>query len=166
MVATGIRPGPYEERVFVTLSTFLLSVLSGNAPHIQAAVRGSDGEHGHRSRALSPEQEDLRRCESYRKFFPMTEIELPATALRNRAIAKWVKDHRVAVDVRNGDGLTAAIAAGIHLTRMTVYADALGESELRAAVNLGVGRVVAGSVEQIELLRSVAAQRPQGVIIG
>jgi diaminopimelate decarboxylase len=71
----------------------------------------------------------------------------------------------VAVDVRNGDELAAAIAAGVHLTRVTVYVDALGESELRAAVNLGVGRVVAGSVGQIELLRSVAAQRAQGVVI-
>jgi diaminopimelate decarboxylase len=149
----------------VTLSAFLLSVLSGNAPHARAAVRGWDGVHGHRSRPLSQELEDLRRYETYRKFFPMTEIALAATALRNRAIAKWVRDHRVAVDVRNGDDLAAAIAAGVHLTRVTVYVDALGESELRAAVNLGVGRVVAGSVGQIELLRSVAAQRAQGVVI-
>ena len=43
--------------------------------------------------------------------------------------------------------------------------DAFGESALRAAVSLGVGRVVAGSVEQIELLRTVGTQRAQGVVI-
>ena len=59
------------------------------------------------------------------------------------------------VDVRSGEELATAIAAGVQLQRLTVYADALSESELRAAVNLGVGRVVAGSVQQIELLRSV-----------
>ena len=86
----------------------------------------------------------MQRCKTYRKSFPMTEIALPATALRNRSIAKWVRDHRVTVDVRSGEELATAIAAGVHLQRLTLYADALSESELRAAVNLGVGRVVAG----------------------
>jgi hypothetical protein len=85
--------GLTKKQVAVTLSAFLLSVLSGNAPHARAAVRGWDGVHDHRSRPLSQELEDLRRYETYRKFFPMTEIALAATALRNRAIAKWVRDH-------------------------------------------------------------------------
>ena len=106
----------------------------------------------------------MRRCKTYRKSFPMTEIAFPATALRN-PVAKWVRDHRVTVDVRSGEDLAAAIAAGVHLPRVTVYADALSESELHAAVNLGVGRVVAGSVQQIEMLRSVVAQRAQDVVI-
>ena len=97
------------------------------------------------------DDEELQRCKIYRKSFPMTEIALPATALRNRAIAKWVRDHRVTVDVRTGEELATAMAAGVQLQRLTLYADALSESELRAAVNLGVGRVVAASVQQIEL---------------
>lgn len=52
-----------------------------------------------------------------------------------------------------------------NLPRVTVYADALDESDLLNAVNLGVGRVVVGSVEHIQLLRSVAVQRAQDVII-
>jgi diaminopimelate decarboxylase len=154
-----------EEGVSVTLSAFLLSVLSGNTPHAQAAVRGSDDTRDHRSRSQSPEQEDLLRYKTYRRSFPMTEIALSATALRNRAIAKWVRDHHVAVDVRTGEELAVAIAAGVRLRRLTLYADALTGSELTAAVNLGVGRVVAGSVQQIELLRSVVAQRAQDVVI-
>ncbi len=154
-----------KKKVSVTLSAFLLSVLSGNTPNGQAAVRGSDDMHDHRSRSLSPEQEDLRRCVTYRKFFPMTEIAIPATALRTHAIAKWARDHRVAVDVHTGEELAAAIAAGVHLARVTLFADELALSELRAAVNLGVGRVIAGSVEQIEVLRSVVAQRAQDVVI-
>jgi diaminopimelate decarboxylase len=149
-----------KKKVSVTISAFLLSVLSGNAPHAQVADRGSDGMH-----SVTPEQEDLRRFKTYRKSFPMTEIALPATALRNRAIAKWVRDHRVTVDVHTGKELAVAIAAGVHLPRMTVYADALTQSEFQAAVKLGVGRVVVGSVQQIELLRSVVAQRAQDVVI-
>ena len=157
--------GLYEEKVSVTLSAFLLSVLSGNTPHAQVADRGPDDMHVQRTRPLTPEEEDLQRCKTYRKSFPMTEIAFPATALRNRSIAKWVRDHRVTVDVRSGEELATAIAAGVHLQRLTLYADALSESELRAAVNLGVGRVVAGSVQQIELLRSIVAKRAQDVVI-
>lgn len=151
--------------VSVTISAFLLSVLSGNTPHAQVAARGSGDMHLHLTRPLNLEDEDLQRCKIYRKSFPMTEIALPAMALRNRSIAKWVRDHRVTVDVRNGEELATAIAAGVQLQRLTLYADALSESELRAVVNLGVGRVVAGSVQQIELLRSAVAKRAQDVVI-
>ena len=118
-----------------------------------------------RTAPLTAEDEDLQRCKIYRKSFPMTEIALPATALKNRAIAKWVRDHRMTVDVHSGEELATAIAAGVQLQRLTLYADALSESELRAAVNLGVGRVVAASVQQIELLRSTVAKRAQDVVI-
>ena len=76
-----------------------------------------------------------------------------------------MRDHRVTVDVRTGEDVAAAFAAGVQPRRLTVYANALGESELRAVVNLGVGRVVAASVQQIELLRSVVAKRAQDVAI-
>ncbi len=151
--------------VSVTFSNFLLSVLAGNAPHAQMAERRSDHLHIGRTRTLAEEDVDLQRCKLYRKSFPMTEIALPATVLRNRAIAKWVRDHRVTVDVRSGEDLAIAIAAGVPLQRLTLYADGLTDSELRAALNLGVGRVVAGSVQQIELLRSVVAKRGQDVVI-
>ena len=154
-----------KKKVSVTLSAFLLSVLSGNTPHAQAAERGSDVTHLHRTSSPTQDDEELRRCKIYRKSFPATEIALPATALRNRAIAKWVRDHRVTIDVRTGEELATALAAGVRLQRLTVYADALSESELRATVNLGVGRIVAASVWQIELMRSIVEKRAQDVVI-
>jgi diaminopimelate decarboxylase len=157
--------GLNQEEVSVTLSAFLLSVLSGNTPHANAADRGSDVMHLPRTPSPTLDEEELRRCKIYRKSFAMTEIALPATALRNRAIAKWVRDHRVTIDVRTGEELATALAAGVRLQRLTLYADALSESELHAAVNLGIGRVVVASVKQIELLRSVVAKRAQDVVI-
>jgi len=119
----------------------------------------------HRTPSPTLDEEELRQCKIYRKSFAQTEIALPATVLRNRAIAKWVRDHRVTIDVHTGEELATALAAGVRLQRLTMYADALSESDLRAAVNLGVGRVVAASVQQIELMRSVVAKRAQDVVI-
>jgi diaminopimelate decarboxylase len=95
----------------------------------------------------------------------MTEIALPAMVLRNRFVAKWVRDRRISVDVQTGDELAVAIAVGVHPSLLTVWAEALGAPELGAALNLGVGRVVVGSVEEIEVLRSLAAQQRQGVVV-
>ena len=153
------------KKVSVTLSTFLLSVLGGNTPRAQVADQDSDGSHNEQTRSLVRDDEDLQRCKIYRKAFPMTEIAFPARALRNRAIATWVRDHRVSVDVRSGEELATAIAAGIKLPRLTLYADVLSDSNLHAAVDLGIGRVVAGSVQEIELLRSVVARQAQDVVI-
>jgi diaminopimelate decarboxylase len=121
--------------------------------------------HLHRTPSPTLDDEELSRCKAYRKSFPGTEIALPATALRNQAIAKWARDHRVSIDVHTGEELATALAAGVRLQRLTLHADALSESDLHAAVNLGVGRVVAASVQQIELIRSVVAKRAQDVVV-
>jgi diaminopimelate decarboxylase len=143
----------------VTISGVFLSVLSGtkhNASGVRQCV------------AHEPDSNDrvaLRRCEIYRKSFPMTEIALPAYALRNLAVSKWVRDQRLAVDVCTGKELAVAIAAGIHPLRLTVYADRMTESELRATANLEPGRLAVSSRSQIELLASTVEHRTQGVVI-
>ena len=40
---------------------------------------------------LSPEQEALRRCVMYRSAVQMSDMALPALALRNYVVAKWVR---------------------------------------------------------------------------
>jgi diaminopimelate decarboxylase len=140
----------------VTISGVFLSVLSGSKVNDSAA---------HRAASASPEQAGLRRCEVYRKSFPMTEIALPAYALRNLAVSKWARDQLLAIDVRTGKELAVAIAAGIHPARLTVHADGMSDSELRAAANLAPGRVVVSSMSQIDLLASTVEHRTQGVVI-
>jgi diaminopimelate decarboxylase len=107
------------------------------------------------------------RCVSYRRAFSMTEMALPALALRNSAVAKWVRDQNLAVDVRSSEDLGVALAAGVHPARVTTHADALTANEiLFCTANLAVGRVVVNSTEQVDLLSSVVPQRRQGVLVG
>ena len=87
----------------VTLSDVFLSVLSGTTPHASATRRLA-------AEPSSPEQEPLRRCVIYRSAFPMTEIALPALALRNPVVAKWVRDQNVAIEVRSSDDLGVSLA--------------------------------------------------------
>ncbi|BBX31411.1 Orn/DAP/Arg decarboxylase 2 [Mycolicibacterium mageritense DSM 44476 = CIP 104973] len=139
----------------MSLSHFLMNVLSAPAPRAQG------DERDHRGTAAA----DLHRCKTYRKLFRTAEVALPAQLLSDPAVAKWARDQQLAVDVRSAADTASVAAAGIQWPRVTVFADALRESELRAVVAMGVGQIVAGSVPQVEVLRSIVADRPQDVVI-
>jgi diaminopimelate decarboxylase len=103
---------------------------------------------------------------AYRRAFSMTEIALPALALRDSVVAKWVRDQNLAVDVRSSEDLGVSLAAGIHPARLTIHADALSANEiLFCAANLGVNRLVVTSIDQVDLLGSRAPRRRQGVLV-
>jgi diaminopimelate decarboxylase len=108
--------------------------------------------------------EDLRRCERYRKAFATAEVALPACALRNQLVAKWVRDHRVAVDLRTGEDLAIAVAAGIQPSRLTLHADGVSDSDLRVAARLGIGLIRVGSIKHIETLATVDYRR-HGIVL-
>lgn len=108
--------------------------------------------------------EDLQRWEIYRKSFATAEVALPARALWNRVVAKWVRDHRVAVDLRAGEDLAIAVAAGIHPSRLTLHADGLSESDLRVAARLGIGLIRVASMQHIETLAAVDYRR-HGIVV-
>ncbi len=137
----------------MTISGVFHSVLS-------SAARRSDV-----ARAQGAERAALRRYESYRNSFPMTEIALPACVLRNRVVAQWARDKSLSVDVRTGEDLAVAIAAGIHPARMTVHADTMSESDLRATVKLAPGRVVVSSVKHIDVVAEAVEHRAQSLFV-
>jgi diaminopimelate decarboxylase len=111
-----------------------------------------------------PTDEDVQRCELYRKAFAMAEIALPASALRNRLVARWVRDQRVAVDLRAGEDLAIAVAAGIHPSRLTLHAEVMSDADLRVAAQLGIGVIRVGSMKHVESLAAVDYRR-QGIVV-
>ena len=111
------------------------------------------------------DQPDIVRWYSlYRKAFPWAGITCPAEAVRVPAVAKWVKKHGYAIDVRSSDELTLAISADIPPARIIMHDDGATAGPIRRAVNVGVGRFVISSSQQIAVLAS-CAQRPQRVLI-
>lgn len=113
------------------------------------------------------EQEGMRRCATWCRSLDPVELALPASALRDNSAAKWARDHGLTVEVRSSGDLATAIGTGIHPMRLVVHADGFNGDELVfCSANLGVGRVVADSVEQVRLLVSCAVRhRRQRVIL-
>ncbi|KHO22860.1 hypothetical protein QQ44_21020 [Mycolicibacterium setense] len=114
------------------------------------------------------EQEGMRRCATWCRSLDPVELALPASALRDNGVAKWARDHGLTVEVRNSGDLATAIGTGIHPMRLVVHAGGFNGDELVfCSANLGVGRVVTNSVDQVRLLVSCAVRhRRQRVILG
>ena len=98
---------------------------------------------------------------AYRDACAPADVSFPAAALRASAVARWLRRHRLAVDVRTPAELHSAISAGIHPLSITAYADRLDRGGIRRAGATGVGRVVLSRSDQITPLH---AKDPQNVL--
>lgn len=115
--------------------------------------------------AASAERDTLRHCTAGRRRLGVVELALPAATLHDNAVARWVRDRSVAVEVRDGHELAIARSAGVHPMRMTAHADGLSADELVfCSAGLGVGRVVVTTADHVDVL--AATRRRQAVLMG
>ncbi|WP_328410251.1 diaminopimelate decarboxylase family protein [Nocardia sp. NBC_00403] len=110
------------------------------------------------------EHEVRGRCRAYRKAFPETEIVYAGQALLVRAVVNWVTDEGLSVAVHSSDELDVALAAGIDPKRIIMHGNRESFDALVTAVDCHVGRIVAGSLAEINLLAAVATH-PQRVLL-
>ena len=81
-----------------------------------------------------------------------------------RAMARLVGEEGMGIDVATGGELHVALAAGISPSRITLHGNNKAEDELARALEIGVGRIVIDSFEEIdriEKLVSNGATRPR-----
>jgi diaminopimelate decarboxylase len=115
-----------------------------------------------RSQLPQAQHPEIRRMIGYRDSSAPVEVSFPASALGDTLVARWLREHRMAVDVRTLAELHSAISVGIHPVLMTVHADQLGTGDIRRASAAGVGRVVLSRPEQVTPLR---AKHTQNVLL-
>lgn len=115
-----------------------------------------------KNRLLRTEHPEIRRMICYRDSCAPAKVSFPAAALADTSVARWLRECRLAVDVRTLAELHSAISVGIHPVLMTVHADRLDIGEVRRASAAGVGRVVLSGPDQIAPLRT---KRRQNVLL-
>lgn len=64
--------------------------------------------------------------------------------------ARWAAEEGLNIDTASGGELAIALAAGIDPARIGLHGNNKSDEEIRRAVELGVGRIIADSVEEIE----------------
>jgi hypothetical protein len=106
----------------------------------------------------------LRRCAQYRKAFRGSAVSYPADALRLYPVARWISRHGVTVDVRSAQELRRASSSGVLVPQIVMRCVDGATPLLHCAANIGVGRFVVDSAEQVAALATAMGRTRQVVV--
>jgi diaminopimelate decarboxylase len=103
------------------------------------------------------DEDDFRgRCREWRDAFAGADVYYAGKAFLCTAIARWVAEEGLSLDVCTGGELAVALKAGFPTERLAFHGNNKSVGELERAVAVGVGRVVVDSFAEIERLAVVA----------
>lgn len=71
--------------------------------------------------------------------------------------ARWAAEEGLNIDTASGGELAIALAAGIEPSRIGLHGNNKSDAEITRAVELGIGRIIADSVEEIERISTIAS---------
>ncbi|MFI0723509.1 diaminopimelate decarboxylase [Streptomyces sp. NPDC021224] len=97
------------------------------------------------------------RCRTYTAAFPEADVVYAAKAFLCRAVATWVRTEGLGLDVCSAGELELAVATGFPPDRIVMHGNAKTPEDLRAAVRLGVGRIVIDTPTEIARLATLVA---------
>jgi len=104
------------------------------------------------------DEEDLRsRCRDYVGAFGENRVAYAGKALLCVAMARLVAEERLHLDVATGGELAVAVRAGFLPDRLVFHGNNKSEAELRAALEVGVGRIVVDSFDEIDRLDALVS---------
>ncbi|PSL58467.1 diaminopimelate decarboxylase [Saccharothrix carnea] len=137
------------------------------------AERGADGavrlagvdvrqlaqEHG--TPLFVMDEADFRaRCREHAEAFgDPTRVHYASKAFLSVAVARWVAEEGLSIDVASGGELAVALRAEFPPERIALHGNNKSVAELTAAVEAGVGAVVLDSFYEIARLDQVARER-------
>jgi diaminopimelate decarboxylase len=105
------------------------------------------------------DEDDFRgRCRSWRDAFAGGDVYYAGKAFLCTAIARWVAEEGLSLDVCTGGELAVALKAGFPAERLLFHGNNKSIGELERGVGAGVGRFVVDSSVEVERLAEVAAR--------
>ncbi|MCX5204198.1 diaminopimelate decarboxylase [Streptomyces sp. NBC_00237] len=106
------------------------------------------------------DEADFRaRCRAWADAFGTeADVFYAGKAFLSRAIVRWLKEEGLNLDVCSGGELTTALDAGMPAERIAFHGNNKSESEIRRAVEIGVGRIVLDSFQEIARVAHIAQE--------
>ncbi|MFL6136953.1 MAG: diaminopimelate decarboxylase [Frankiaceae bacterium] len=122
-------------------------------------VRDLAEEHGTPAYVL--DEDDFRsRARAFRDAFaPDADVCYAGKAFLCTAVARWVAEEGLGLDVTTAGELAVALRAGFPAGRITMHGNNKSMAEIEAALDAGVGRIVLDSFEEIARAGYAAEQR-------
>jgi diaminopimelate decarboxylase len=157
----GTQHGPPPDLGALAPAVWPLGVERAADGHL--TVRGHDvralvAEHG--SPVFLLDEADLRRrCRDYREAFGGASVFYAAKAFLCTAVARWVEEEGLGLDVCTGGELAVAVRAGFPGERVLMHGNNKSVAELAAALDAGVGRVVVDSLDEVSRLSELCVAR-------
>ncbi|MFI7130308.1 diaminopimelate decarboxylase [Nonomuraea sp. NPDC050153] len=113
------------------------------------------------------DEADVRgRCRAWRTALPDADILYAAKAFLCRAMATWIRQEGLGLDVCSGGELAIARSVGFPAERIVFHGNAKTPHELAEAVEHGVGRIVVDNLAEIpRLAMLVQPGRRQKVLL-
>ncbi len=103
------------------------------------------------------DEADFRaRARAFRDAFSSYDVFYAGKAFLSIAVATWVAEEGLCLDVCSNSELTVALRAGFDPARIGYHGNNKSLMELRRALDVGVGRIVVDSFDEIERLESIA----------
>ncbi|GAA2114937.1 diaminopimelate decarboxylase [Actinomadura alba] len=113
------------------------------------------------------DETDVRqRCRAFKAAFAGGEVVYAGKAFLCRAMARWIAEEGLSLDVCSAGELAVARAAGFPAKRIVMHGNAKTPEDLRAAMDYGVGRIVVDSTAEISRLAALGRRAaPQRLLI-
>jgi len=122
-------------------------------------VRALAAEHGTPAYVL--DEDDFRgRCRAWRDAFAGqgADVYYAGKAFLCTAVARWVAEEGLSLDVCTGGELAVALRAGFPTGRLLFHGNNKSVGELSRAVEVGVGRIVLDSFAELGRLVDIAGR--------
>jgi diaminopimelate decarboxylase len=114
------------------------------------------------------DQADVRRrCGAFRTAFPDAEIAYAGKAFLCRAMARWIAEEGLSLDVCSAGELAVARSAGFPAGRILMHGNGKTPDDLKAAQEYGIGRIVVDSAAEITRLAALTHvdRRTPGLLV-
>ncbi len=130
--------------------------LDGGSLRAVGGVAVVDLAAGHGTPLWVVDEEDVRaRCRAYRTAFPGATVAYASKAWPVVGLMQIVAEEGLWVDVASGGELHTARVAGLPMDTVVFHGNNKSDAELRLAAELGVGRVVVDSFEELDRLEKI-----------
>ena len=86
------------------------------------------------------------------------DVYYAGKAFLSTAVARWMEEEGLGLDVCTGGELAVALRAGFPTERIAMHGNNKSVSEIRRALEAGVGRIVVDSLDEIDLVASIATE--------
>ena len=148
------------------------STMPGTGPWPLTADRDDDGvltiggvpvtdlARDHQTPLWVVDEQDLReRCRRYVEGFPGVDVTYASKAWCTVGLLQLVDEEGLLLDVASGGEMHTALIAGVDPANLIFHGNNKSAAELDQALEVGVGRIVCDSFDELDRLEALAAAR-------